>query len=97
MKIQEKKHVITRRTYQDFSGINRDNYWPELVAGNSNSSSQAMARAAEWQVFVSDGTEEGTYLIQDRGLMNISSNGWWDFYFVGPRDLHVILFRKSSR
>jgi ELWxxDGT repeat protein len=81
-------------TCQDFSGINRGSYCPELVAGNSkffftgytDSPSLEMA-----EVFVSDGTEDGTYLIQDQWTHDyFSSNDWWEFFFVGPRDLHVI-------
>ena len=78
-------------TYQDFSGINRDDYWPELVAGNSKFFFSGYDAPGMAEVFVSDGTEEGTYLIQDQWTHEyFSSNGWWDFYFVGPRDLHVI-------
>ena len=81
-------------TCQDFSGINRGTYCPELVAGNSkfffagytDSPSVEMA-----EVFVSDGTEEGTYLIQDQWTHDyFSSDDWWEFFYVGPSNLHVI-------
>ncbi len=78
----------------DFTGINRGYYYPELVAGNNkffftgyeDAPSVYMA-----EVFVSDGTEAGTHLIQDQWTHGyFSENDWWEFFYVGPTNLHVI-------
>ena len=78
----------------DFTGINRGYYYPELVAGNNkffftgyeDAPSVYMA-----EVFVSDGTEAGTHLIQDQWTHDyFSDNDWWEFFYVGPTNLHVI-------
>ena len=81
-------------TVADFTGINRGYYYPELVAGNNkffftgyeDAPSVYMA-----EVFVSDGTEAGTHLIQDQWTHDyFSENDWWEFFYVGPTNLHVI-------
>jgi len=81
-------------TVQDFTDINRGYYYPELVAGNNkffftgyeDSPSMYMA-----EVFVSDGTEAGTHLIQDQWTHDyFSDEGMWEFFFVGPTNLHII-------
>jgi len=81
-------------TVADFTGINRGYYTPELVAGNNKFFFTGYEDAPSFymaEVFVSDGTEAGTHLIQDQWTHDyFSDNDWWEFFYVGPTNLHVI-------